>query len=241
MPRLLPEELWSSRREGSSGQISFFSVDRSGNVEPQESQTVNIDETPPTLNPTVSPNPVLLNGTATVSANATGGLSGVASQSCGAVSTSSVGSQTVSCTAADRAGNTVNGQAAYQVQYAPVGTTCDGSPSHAVLPPVAAGSSTFKKGSTVPIKFRVCDAQGASIGSAGVVGAFQMIRAVQNGNVTVNEPVVSTTPDTAFRWDATNQQWIFNLTTKNLSAGTTDTYEIALNDSTTIDFTFLVK
>jgi hypothetical protein len=57
----------------------------------------------------------------------------------------------------------------------------------------------------------------------------------------VNEDVTSTTPYTVFRWDPTSQQWIFNIKTKNLTAGYTYVYEITLNDGTTITFQFGLK
>jgi hypothetical protein len=57
----------------------------------------------------------------------------------------------------------------------------------------------------------------------------------------VDEPVYSTTPDTAFRWDGTAQQWIFNQSTENLTAGVVYTYRINLNDGSYIQYTFGVK
>jgi hypothetical protein len=53
--------------------------------------------------------------------------------------------------------------------------------------------------------------------------------------------VVSTTPDTSFRWSSTDQQWIYNLNTSNLTSGTKYTLVIPLNDNTFIFFTFGVK
>ncbi len=35
-------------------------------------------------------------------------------------------------------------------------------------------------------------------------------------------------PDAAFRWDASGQQWIFNMATSNLSAGNTYGFRINL-------------
>jgi hypothetical protein len=57
----------------------------------------------------------------------------------------------------------------------------------------------------------------------------------------VNEEPLSTTPDAAFRWSASDQQWIFNLSTKDLSQGKTYVYRITLNDGSTIDFRFGTK
>jgi hypothetical protein len=120
---------------------------------------------------------------------------------------------------------------------------CLGSPGHAILQPVDAdGSSVFKQGSTVPAKFRVCDANGVSIGAAGTVTSFRLVKTV-NGTVSavVDEDVVSTTPDTAFRWSASDQQWIFNMNTKAQKANQTYYYEITLNDTTKISFNFGLK
>lgn len=77
--------------------------------------TVNIDKTAPTLNPIVSPNPVALNGAATVASGAADGLSGMVSQGCDPLDTSSAGAKSVTCTATDSAGNTNNTTASYTV------------------------------------------------------------------------------------------------------------------------------
>jgi len=58
---------------------------------------------------------------------------------------------------------------------------------------------------------------------------------------TVEDNVDSMTPDTAFRWDPTNQQWIFNIATKGLSTNKTYVYAITLNDGTMIGFQFGLK
>ena len=120
------------------------------------------------------------------------------------------------------------------------GGTCQGAPGHAILQPINAdGTSVFKQGSTVPAKFRVCNTASVSVGSPGVVSAFNLLQVVAGTVVqTVNEPVLSTTPDSTFRWDSTAQQWVFNISTKNLAAGKTYFYRITLNDATLIEFRF---
>ena len=125
------------------------------------------------------------------------------------------------------------------VTYAPANAgLCDGDLSHTILQPVNAdGTSTFKQGSTVPAKFRVCDAKGTSIGLSGVVTSFNLV--YMNGGTlipTVDETVDSSTPDTAFRWDSTAQQWIFNISTKGLPTHYTYTFQINLNDGSFIQF-----
>ena len=47
--------------------------------------------------------------------------------------------------------------------------------------------------------------------------------------------------DTTFRWDPSAQQWIFNLSTKNLPSNATFTYIINLNDGSMITFSFGLK
>ena len=211
--------------------------------------TIKRDATPPTIAITAP----ATNGTyvlnAAVASNYSCGdvTSGLASCS-GPVAngasfdTSAVGSKTFTVNAADAAGNTATATNIYKVQYA-TGGQCLGSPGHAILQPINAdGTSVFKQGSTVPAKFRVCDANGASIGTAGVASNFKLVKALA-GTVesTVNEDVVSTTPDTAFRWDPSAQQWIYNISTKSLNAKATYFYLITLNDGSTIDFSFGLK
>jgi hypothetical protein len=124
------------------------------------------------------------------------------------------------------------------------GGVCGGDAGHQILQPINAnGTSVFNSKSTSPAKFRVCDANGVSIGTPGVVQKFSLYQIV-NGTVitSVNETVDSTTPDAAFRWDPTAQQWIFNIDNKSL-AGSNRTYyfQIALNDGTSILFNYGLK
>src|SRR6266702_859941 len=110
------------------------------------------------------------------------------------------------------------------VQYAPAGTSCDGEAGHQILPPIdPAGSSVFKQRRTVPAKFRVCGANGISIGTPGVVSSFFLIEILKGTATSSVQDVVETDiPDTAFRWDPTSQQWIFNISTANLTRGIAD-------------------
>jgi hypothetical protein len=69
------------------------------------------------------------------------------------------------------------------------------------------------------------------------VASFYLTQII-TGSVTANvEDIVDTNnPDAAFRWDG--QQWIFNITTSNLAAGSTYVYTITLNDGSAILFQF---
>ena len=127
----------------------------------------------------------------------------------------------------------------FAITYASAGL-CLGSPGHQVLPPLAAdGSSVARQNATIPVKFRVCDFTGMSIGAPGVITSFRLLRVVQGTATTdVTLEAVSTTPDTAFRWDPDDQQWIFNLSTKGLASGATYIYSIGLADGSSIEFSF---
>jgi hypothetical protein len=209
------------------------------------SYLVNIDKTAPAITVTRPGGSYVLNESVTIAFDCEDTLSGVAScvgsQADGALlNTSSVGTKAFGVDAADLAGNSASYAGSYQVVYAT--GTCLGAPGRQVLQPVnAGGTSVFKKGSTVPIKFRVCDANGNSIGTPGVVTNFRMTGVWSQTQSFVNEDIVSTTPDAAFRWSATDQQWIFNLNTKNLTAGRTYAYSIDLADGTNISFCFGLK
>jgi hypothetical protein len=233
--------------DGTGLTVSGTCTDEAGNTSGAATSAVfDFDDTNPTLAPSVSPNPVLLNGSATATPNASDATSGVATSSCGAVVTSSVGTgKTVGCQATDHAGNSATSNASYSVVYA-TGTTCLGAPGHQILQPINANYDTdlsvFKQGSTVPAKFRVCDANGVSIGSAGVVSTFRLTaKYTLSSAETVDEPVIATTPDTAFRWSADDQQWIYNISTKSMVKNVTYAYTIWLNDGSTIEFRFGLK
>jgi len=117
------------------------------------------DNTPPSLAPTVSPNPVLRGATATASPNATDAHSGVASASCGTPETSTIGLHTVACIARDVATNVATANAEYTVAYG-----FDG-----FRPPVDAhGANVVTAGQAIPLKFRVFDNDGPVRDLAGV-------------------------------------------------------------------------
>ena len=118
------------------------------------------------------------------------------------------------------------------MQYAPAGTSCLGSPGHQILAPIGAGGThTFKAGRHVRAKFRVCDANGVSIGTSGVVSSVFL----------VSSTVTSTAPASAFRWDPRSQQWIAKISTKGLSKYARYEYRIDLNDGSSITFQFALK
>ncbi len=139
------------------------------------------------------------------------------------IDTGSVGAKTFTVTATDNAGNTTTETTTYYVAYAFGG----------ILQPINAdGSSIFKLGSTIPVKFQLRDAHGNFVTNAV---AKIYVKKISNGvNGTVWEDAVSTSAATTgnfFRYDYTSNQYIFNLATKPLSAGTWQ-IRIELDDGT---------
>jgi len=125
------------------------------------------------------------------------------------------------------------------IWYQPPGTTCDGDAGHVILQPVNAdGTSVWKAGRTIPLKFRVCDKNGVSVGTTGVVQSFTLTAIISGTVANVDETIDATVPDSGFRFDPSAQQWIFNLSTKGQAAGSTYQYAIGLADGTFINFQY---
>jgi hypothetical protein len=169
-------------------------------------------------------------------------LTGTLSCATTATTTSQVGSYPITCsgqTSSNYAITHVNGT--LTIVYAAAGV-CDGDLGRTILQPISAGGgSVFKQRSTVPTKFRVCDANGVSIGNPGVVTSYRLTAIFAGTASTVDEPVSSTNADTAFRWDPSGQQWIFNTSTSNMMANDTYVFTITLNDGTSILFQYGLK
>jgi hypothetical protein len=165
-----------------------------------------------------------------------------------ATSASPAGTYTIAAALGTLAANNYTfafGNGTLTVLYA-TGGMCAGDVGHAIRQPINVdGSSVFKIGSTVPTKFAVCDANGVSIGTPGVVTGYNLIAAGSSSGLSIDEDVYSTTPDTAFRWDPTGQQWIFNQSTKNNGTlnktNTLYVFQINLNDGSWITFQYGLK
>jgi hypothetical protein len=114
--------------------------------------------------------------------------------------------------------------------------TCLTGQGGVILPPINSdGTSVYnrKGGSTIPVKFRVCNAAGVPISNpaavfAGTGGSLTMLSAVRGTVTNALEDSIVDIPDVAFRWDTSGQQWIFNMATSNLSAGSTYGFQINL-------------
>jgi len=143
---------------------------------------------------------------------ATDTVDGSVSASCNKASGSvfPLGTTTVTCTATDAAGNI--GTESFTV-------TVTVAWSNVLQPINVDGSSVFKLGSTVPVKFQL---SGASAGISNLVARLYIQR-IGPGAAGADIEAISTSNATTgnlFRYDATSGQYIFNLGTKTLSTGT---------------------
>jgi 6-phosphogluconolactonase (cycloisomerase 2 family) len=123
------------------------------------------------------------------------------------------------------------------------GGLCKGAAGHAILAPILAnGTSSFLQGTTVPARFRVCDATGVSQGTPGVVSSFFLVKIITGTTTTAVHQVPLGAPGFVFNTSPAQQRWEFNsITTSNLPKGSTYGYQIGLNDGTSITFQFAVR
>lgn len=171
-----------------------------------------VDTTPPSIAPPTFPaGPFLLNGSyAAPTANATDAGSGIATTSCDALDTSSVGTKQVTCSATDNAGNTVSGTFSYTVGYE-VALLYDKNKS-------------YKLGSIAPLKVQLRDANGNNVSAAGIVVSAGAA-AKQDGSASsvLASDAGNANPDSNFRYDPTlggTGGYIYNFQTKGFSSGT---------------------
>jgi hypothetical protein len=131
--------------------LSCTATDSAGNTSSPVTKDIKLDTAKPTLAPSIAPTPIVLHGSATATANATDATSGVASQSCDPVDTSTAGVHTLTCRATDKAGNTASATVSYLVQYKILGFF------------TPAPNSKWKTGQTVPLKIALADINGTPI------------------------------------------------------------------------------
>jgi hypothetical protein len=196
--------------------VTCWATDKAGNKGDNTFEVTVEDTLAPNL--TVSAN---LTATATSANGATVSytaptardiVDGAVAASCDKASGSTfpLGPTTVTCTAKDTAGNT--GTKSFMV-------TVTAAWSNVLQPINADGSSIFKLGSTVPVKFQL---SGASAGITNLVARLYLQRIGPGGTGSEIEAISTSNATTGnlFRYDATSGQYIFNLATKTLSTGT---------------------
>ncbi|MBI5118463.1 PxKF domain-containing protein, partial [Candidatus Poribacteria bacterium] len=139
----------------------------------------------------------------------------------------------VTFTATDSSGNTSSCQASVHVKYVYSG----------ILQPINAdGSSVFKIGRAVPVKFKLYCSGTTPVGAATATLSVFKVTNVVTGTVTEVEtvPVGEANTGNLFRYDPVEQQYIYNWSTKGLTAGTYQ-LRISLNDATTYNANLSLK
>jgi hypothetical protein len=120
-----------------------------------------------------------------------------------------LGATTVTCTAADVAGNTGSGSFVVTV-----------AEQVYVVCPLFDQSKAVKAGAVKPIKLQLCDAAGANLSEPGLVlHATGLVKRDGTPSAQV-EDAGNANPDFDFRYDDDLAGYIFNLDTDGLSAGT---------------------
>jgi lysophospholipase L1-like esterase len=197
--------------------------DQVGNESGATSLPVKVDRTAPQVLVTC-PATALLHGTAFASITASDGESGLAIDPTGSpsISTATVGTKISSGTAVDNVGHMTSQTCSTAVQYAYGG----------IQQPVNGdGSSIFKQGSTVPVKFSLTDANGQPIsGVTATLDVAKLTNAIE-GTFVEAASNGAANDGNLFRPNGSGS-YIFNLGTKPLSAGTWS-LRITLDDGTT--------
>ncbi|MBM3925359.1 MAG: HYR domain-containing protein [SAR202 cluster bacterium] len=202
--------------DGSPASVPGSCTDKAGNTA-NSFFHIFYDVTPPviTISGVSNGATYTLGAVPTASYTCTDATSGVATSSASTSggNANGVGAFTYSVGCSDKAGNSASKAVSYSVVYAFSG----------FLQPISAPVQTFKAGSTIPVKFKLTNAAGISIGTA--VASVSV-----NGGPSLG----------AARYDASAGQYIFNLSTKGIAAGSL-TITITLDDGTTRSVTVTLK
>jgi lysophospholipase L1-like esterase len=198
--------------------VTARSVDRAGNIEGAQTHLVHIDKEEPGLE-LACPGPVTKNAPAHAQVTATDDLSGFAENPNGAfaVDTSQVGTQRHEVEVQDRAGNTAGATCEYTVIY---------DFSGLAQPVNGDGSSVFKVGSTIPLKFTLTDFDGARQSDAEASWTIRHVTGDVAGTAEERWQDLPATPGRHFGWSGAHGQYVHNLPTRTLTPGT---YELAIH------------
>jgi hypothetical protein len=224
------EESPKTLTEGANQSVTGTATDYAGNSASYTVPGINIDKTVPKVKFGDAPVFLLNHAQPSIQWEADDSLSGIEESltEVSTIDTSSVGTKTFSVKVFDKAGNFETYSINYKVVYNFGG----------ILQPINSnGLSVFKAGSTVPVKFQLTDANGAFVTNA--VATIKYAKFANNvwGDEIEAVSTAAATTGNLFRYDTTNNQYIFNLSTKGLTTGTYKV-TISLSDGTaqTVEF-----
>ena len=188
--------------EGASQSVVGTATDKADNSASTTVTGINIDKTPPsvTISSPGNGTEYILKQTILAAWSANDSLSGLYSAtgtvaSGQAIDTGIVGAKNFNVAATDKAGNQISQSVGYKVIYNYGG----------ILPPIKGdGSSVFKLGSTVPVKFQLKDAGGSFVGTATARIIMQKLNNnVPSGDSIIPESTSSASIGNLFRYDTT--------------------------------------
>ncbi|MDP9469306.1 MAG: HYR domain-containing protein [Chloroflexota bacterium] len=167
--------------------------------------------------------------------SATDAVSGTITASClpASGSTFAIGTTTVTCSATDGAGNT--GTTSFTV-------TVNNLTRYGFYAPVDMSGivNTVKAGSTVPLKFEVF-AGSTELTDTAVVKSLRVGVYTGPTTTTTDEIETTVTGGTSLRYDSTAGQFVYNWSTKGLTAGQTYQVTLTLSDGSAISALFKMK
>jgi hypothetical protein len=208
---------------GANQSVTGTATDAAGNSATATVAPINIDKTSPSITPFNGKTQYKLGESLVApTCQASDALSGLSSCSVqgptgsGPSSANGVGDFVYTLTAADKAGNSTTQAVTLHVGYSFVGFSAPvGTPGHDV-----GMASAFKAGSTVPMKFSLTNASGASVQAAFMpVWLGPVDLGTTTTSATATTSTAAPTVGGSFKWDATAKQYVFTWQTPKSSAG----------------------
>lgn len=197
--------------------IQYYSVDNLNGIEFTKTQTVKIDKTPPqiTINSPVNGSTYILNQNLIAYWFTSDVTSGIVTATGtypngSAINTASYGTKNFSVYAADNAGNLNTKNVTYYIHY---------NFGQFLEPINNDGSSIFKLGSTIPIKFQLTDANGNYVTNANATLNISKVTSTVTGTVLEPYTAGAGTGGNVFIYENGNK-YSYNLVTKGMSTGT---------------------
>ena len=221
--------------EGGERGVAITCTDNAGNVNSSTLRRTGwflIDKTPPTLAPTFSSATIYVGDAVTAAPNAADALSGIATESCGEVVTSALGTFSVSCTATDKADNT----ATKSVNYTVIRKLAFSGFKSPITP---SALNSANAGSTVPVKFSLGGNEGLAIFAAGSPSS-KPTACPTSASVSTVAASTAKGGTSSLTYDPLTDTYTYLWKTEKSWAGTCRTLVVKLTDLTehTADFQF---
>lgn len=198
--------------------VQYYSVDNLGGIESTKVQLIKVDSTIPqiTINSPINGTVYIMNQNLIADWSVSDATSGIVAATGtypngGIVNTTSTGTKNFSVSATDNAGNIGTKNVTYYIRY---------NFGRFLEPINNDGSSIFKLGSTVPIKFQLTDANGNYVTSAVAILNLSKVTSTITGTYLEPYTTGSGTTGYVFIYETNGNRYSYNLMTKPLSVGT---------------------